>query len=75
MIYEDLYDKITEAGFKNVSLVVNQGDILGIEVESPALQLDVRVNILKEVCGNDFKITGFPNEEIISITHANPPSN
>lgn len=66
-MWEDLYHKISKTGL-TPSLVVNNGNILGIDVYSPALQLDARVNILKEVCGDDFLFHQFPNQEIISIT-------
>lgn len=65
-IYEPLYDKIREHGFI-AGIVVNNGEVLGIEVEASALQLETREIILKELCGDGFLITGFPNEEIISI--------
>lgn len=66
-MYEDLYDKIREHGFI-AGIVVNHGEVLGIEVEASALQIGTREIILKELCGDEFSITGFPNEEIISIT-------
>lgn len=65
--YEELYDDLRKGMNALVWLVVNRGEIEGIEVDCPGIDGLERTKKVMEIVGSDYRCVLLPNEGIISV--------